>query len=583
MRSPILRKLLTTSLLLILAALGSADLLLSRYTATREINHARQELEGQIRILSPALAAIDLSALAEWSTRAGEQTRARVTIIDRNGVVLADSQHDTGTMDNHSGRPEIIQALAGQTGSSIRHSATLDVDLCYVAVPAGLVGKPGVVLRLAVPLSQIRVAMMEVRWRIFQASLIALVCALLIAYLVSRQFSSRIRRIQAYAGELVNANYSGALAPGPEDELGSVARSLRGMADQFRRMLRRLSDESAQRRAILASMVEGVVAVDHDLHVTFCNSSFAGAVKAREPLAPNLPLLEVVRDPQLLDLLKRVLETGQPHRMRLALVSADGRVFEVQAAPIEGDPALGAIAILHEVTQVEHLQRVRKDFVANISHDLRTPLASIQGYAETLLDGASEDQESNRRFLEIIRGNAVRLGDLAADLLTLSELEAEEAPPPASLVSVREVAESVARTVEADAAAQDISVLVCEGDPVHIMGQPLRFEHAVMNLVRNAIRFNRPGGEVRLETALADGNARITVRDTGIGIPSWELPRIFERSYCVDKARSRENGGTGLGLAIVKHVVENMHGVVTVESQLGKGSAFTLQFPAVKA
>lgn len=569
------RKLLLTSLLLIVVALGSADFLLSRYTARREVKNAQQQLEGQIRLLAPALATVDPQTLQQWANRSGDESRARVTVIDRDGVVLADSQHDTTTMDNHAGRPEVRQALTGQIGSAVRHSATLDVDLCYVAVPAALPGKP-VILRLAVPLRQIQVAMLEILRIILESSCVAMVCALLIAYLLSRSFSLRIQRIQAYAKELVNADYSKVLAPEPDDELGSVARSLRGMAEQFRKMLRRLSDESALRKAILASMVEGVVAVDKDLRLTFCNDSFAQAVSARGTLPANLPLLEVVRDPALLDLLKQVLATGQPVRKRLTLMA---QVFEVQAAPIEGDPLMGAIAILHEVTRVEHLERVRKDFVANISHDLRTPLAAIQGYAETLLESGSEDQENSRKSLQIIRSNAIRLGDLASDLLTLSELETERETPTAERISVREVAEAVMRMVEADAAAANVRAVLGEIVAVSIMGQRLRLEHALLNLLRNAIKFNRPGGEVRLEASAADGNVRITVRDTGIGIPSTELPRIFERSYCVDKARSRENGGTGLGLAIVKHIAEKMHGQVTVESQLGRWTAFTLRFP----
>ena len=577
---PLLRKLLLAALVLILVALGAADVFLTRYTANRELQYAEQQMQGQARILAPTLASIEPSALAAWVERTGRQTGARVTVINRAGVVLADSQHDASTMDNHATRPEVRQALSGRMGTSVRHSATLGADLCYLAVPAGLSGNPDVVLRLAVPLQRIQFSIAEVRWLILRASLVAAGFALAIAYFISRAFTRRVRRIQAFAGELVNAEYSGSLATESDDELGSLARSLRGMAGQFRAMLRRLSDESARRQAILASMVEGVLAVDADLRVTFSNDSFARAVRAPGPIPVNTPLLDVVRDPALLDLLKTVLSTGQPSRQRVTLVAAKARVFDVQTAPLDEAPRHGAIAILHDVTELERLERVRKDFVANVSHELRTPLASIRGYAETLLDGALEDPQINRKFLEIISKNTFRLEQLALDLLSLSELEADREAPPAERVAVGDVARAAMHTVEAEAAARGVNLMLGEIGDWHVMGQSRRLEQVFLNLLYNAIKFNRPGGEVWLEATQADGRVRITVSDTGIGIPSEDLPRIFERFYCVDKARSRETGGTGLGLSIVKHTVEKMSGSVSVESRLGKGSVFTLEFPA---
>ena len=579
-RGSILRKLLLAAVVLILVSLGSAAFFLTRYTAASELHHAEAAMAGQARILAPALAAVDLPALVEWTSRAGAESQARVTVIGRDGVVLADSQHDPATMDNHATRPEVRQALAGTTGTAVRHSATLDADLCYLAVPAAMRANPGVILRLAVPLRQIEVAAAAVRWIVLRASLVAAAFALAIAFFISRAFSRRIRRIQKFAGDLVNEEYSGTLAVEADDELGSVARSLRGMAEQFRRMLASQAEESARRKALLASMVEGVLAVDHDLRVTFCNSSFARAARAREPLPERLPVVEVVRDPELLDLLRTVISTGQPQRRRLTLAAAEGRVFEVQGAPVEQHPGTGAVAVLHDITQVERLERVRKDFVANISHELRTPLAAIRGYAETLLDGAAEDPANSRKFLGIICRNTVRLGDMASDLLALSELEAEREPPPAERIAVREVAGAVLNTVEREAVERNVDVFAGAMEDVFVMGQRFRLEHALSNLLLNAIRFNLPGGEVRLEAVAMAGEVRIRVSDTGIGIPYQDLPRIFERFYCVDKARSRETGGTGLGLSIVKHVVEKMAGSVSVESRPGKGSVFTLQFPA---
>ena len=378
----------------------------------------------------------------------------------------------------------------------------------------------------------------------------------------------------------MNADFSGTLTPDSDDELGSVAYSLRGMAEQFRAMLRRLSEEAARRKAILASMVEGVLAVDGDLRVTFCNESFARVLRAPKPLAEGVSLVEVVRDPGLLDLLKHVLASGKPARKRLTLVAAAGRVFDVQAAPLEESERPGAIAILHDVTEIERLEHVRQDFVANISHELRTPLAAIRGYAETLLDQPPEDREQQRQFLETICVNATRLGDVASDLLDLSELDAERRGPPVETVSVRRSGECGC----GDGAGSGgcIRNRDCAGHPqdLYISGQRFRFEHALLNLLHNAIRYNRRGGEVRVEASLVGGEARIAVRDTGIGIPEENLPRIFERFYRVNKARSRETGGTGLGLAIVKHLVERMAGSITVESKLGAGTTFTLRMPA---
>ncbi len=579
---PLLRKLLLAALVLILVALGTADIFLTRYTRTRELQYAEQQMQGQVRLLGRELAAIEPGALAGWVEQTGRLTGARVTVIGRDGVVLADSEHDSTTMDNHAGRPEVHEALAGRTGTSVRHSATLDADLCYLAVPAAVAGNPAVVLRLAVPLQRIQFSVAEVRWLILRASLVAAGFALAIAYFISRAFTRRVRRIQSFAGELVRAEYSGDLDTESEDELGALAGSLRGMADQFRAMLRRLSDESARRQAILASMVEGVLAVDADLRVTFSNDSFASAVRARGPIAVGTPLLDVVRDPALLELLKAAISTGQPSRQRVTLVAAKGRVFDVQTAPLDEAPRKGAIAILHDVTELERLERVRKDFVANVSHELRTPLASIRGYAETLLDGALEDPGHNRKFLEIISKNTFRLEQLALDLLSLSELEADREQPAPERVAVAEVARSAMHTVEGEAGTRGVNLMLGEIGDWRVMGQARRLEQVFLNLLYNAIKFNRPGGEVWLEATQADsGRVRITVSDTGIGIPSDDLPRIFERFYCVDKARSRETGGTGLGLSIVRHTVEKMGGTVSVESRLGKGSVFTVDFPAV--
>jgi two-component system phosphate regulon sensor histidine kinase PhoR len=344
-------------------------------------------------------------------------------------------------------------------------------------------------------------------------------------------------------------------------------------------MLELLKQESARREAILRSMVEGVLAVGHDLRITFYNNAFAQAVHAPTQAPEGLSMLRVVRDPALRGLLGRVIETGTAHRERMSLIHTEGRVFEVQAAPLEEPGGAGAIATFHDVTELERLERVRKDFVANVSHELRTPLAAIQGYAETLLDGALEDPPNNRRFLEIIAAHTARINNLTSDLLTLSEIEAERTPVPAERVSALELAEGALEMAAAQASERQVAAYLGAAEDVYIAGQKARLERALSNLLLNAINYNHRAGEVRVDVRRVDATVQISVTDNGIGIAPQDISRVFERFYRVDKARSRETGGTGLGLAIVRNTVERAGGSVAVESELGKGSVFTMIFP----
>lgn len=409
---------------------------------------------------------------------------------------------------------------------------------------------------------------------------LAFVAALLMAWAGSRALIRRVNQIKAFGESLIHSPSPGALPlPGAEDELAALARSLRRAAGEWQGLLVQLKLESARRDAILKSMVEGVLAVDNDLSVIFCNESFAELVGAGLPLAPRLPLLDLARDPGLRGMLAQVLSTHEPLRQTLQLPAADGRVFEVQAAPLAEPERAGAIAILHDITDIERLERVRKDFVANVSHELRTPLTAIRGYAETLLDGGLEDAEQNRKFLEVILHHSIRLNNIASDLLVLSELESGRAQPESDPVSVRTVVDSALRAVEVEAGARQVHLVRGAVEETEVLGSRVRLEQAVINLLNNAVKFNRPGGSARIEAVASCGMVSITISDTGIGIPSEDLSRIFERFYRVDKARSREVGGTGLGLSIVKHVAERMGGSIKVESQFGKGAAFTLTLP----
>jgi two-component system phosphate regulon sensor histidine kinase PhoR len=407
-----------------------------------------------------------------------------------------------------------------------------------------------------------------------------------LALVLSRPVDLRIARMRAFAEGLLEAGdeQAGAsmLVRLGVDELEALDRSLLRMAGQTRVLVERAKVESARREAILASMAEGVLAVDERLRVTFCNQALARLAGTRMP-SSGMPLMELVRDTTLHETLSEVIRTGSPTKRHLKIPAANGRSFELQAAPLisgnkPGDKP-GAIAILHDITDLERLENVRTDFVANVSHEFRTPLAAISGYAETLLDGAIEDRDNNRRFLEIIRSNAIRLNSIAADLLTLSELQTGVGPQNTEQVPLREVIESALSTIASEAALRGVTVEKGPIDNMMVQGSRYRLEQALVNLLANAVKFNRASGKVRVETQRNGSSIGILVSDTGMGIPSRDLPRIFERFYRVDKARSRQVGGTGLGLSIVKHIVERMDGRVSATSQLGKGSVFTITLP----
>jgi len=361
------------------------------------------------------------------------------------------------------------------------------------------------------------------------------------------------------------------------DELSALAATLEHATRRVRAMVETLQRENSRREAILGSMVEGVVAVDPLLRITFANRAYAEMMGAAAPPAAGTPLVQVTRDPALHEMFTAVFAAGQPLQKRLVL-SASTRSFEVQVAPLAGDPHRGAIAMLYDITGLERLERVRKDFVANVSHELRTPLAAICGYAETLMEGGLEDPANSRPFVAIILAKARQLTNIVQDLLILSSLESAK-PPAAEPISLRQSIQSALRTVEPMAKTRGIN-LVCESFPdMEVLGYEIRLEQVWVNLLENAIKFNRPEGEVRVDVVRNPEQALVRVCDTGSGIPSRDLPRIFERFYRVDKARSRATGGTGLGLAIVKHAVEQMGGSVSVESRLGQGSVFTVALP----
>jgi two-component system phosphate regulon sensor histidine kinase PhoR len=410
--------------------------------------------------------------------------------------------------------------------------------------------------------------------------------AILMTWIFARAIEWRIQRLKVFAEHVLDEGAMDAPLPEEGRETAQLNQSLRRMASRIRELVERLSLESARRDVILKSMAEGVLALDHQMRVLFCNQSLSDALGLKHPVEENTPLLGLVRDPKFLNIISEVLSSGEALKCKLQFTADDSRIFEAYAAPLEvrsvGVPIhRGALVILHDITGLERLERIRRDFVANVSHELRTPLTAIRGYAETLLAGALADTDHNRRFIEIIQAHAIRLNNIASDLLTLSDLESGRRDVEPGPISVEDAVNTALLTVEPEARIRGVHLVRGSVHDALITGHSLRLEQALVNLLDNAVKFNKPGGEARIDSGTTpEGRVFISVSDTGSGMPSDDLPRIFERFYRVDRARSREVGGTGLGLSIVKHVVERMDGAIKVESRLGRGSTFTIILPA---
>src|SRR5580704_2954147 len=389
MRARIFRRFLWTGFLLFTGTLLILEIYLERFTADYQQAELKSRLAAVASVLASEPVGLDRN---QFVLRAAAQSGLRIAILTSDGTVLADSRGD--------GHSEL----------------SLTRPLASPESPASTV-------RVSAPLQPLADAVIGLRLRLFAAALVSTLLAGAIALLFVRSFSSRVDRLRQYVEGLLDPQLPDNELPSADDGLGQLAQSLRRTAPRIRDLVERLKVEGAQREAILSSMVEGVLAVDKDLRVTFCNESLARTLGARVPVPAGVPLTHFVRDPGLLEIMTRVLTSGvSMDAQRLTLASTEAYSFEVLASPLEGPTGRGALAILHDITKLEMLERVRKDFVANVSHELRTPLASIRGYAETLLDGALNDPENRRRFVEVIQSHATRLTNIASDLLSLSEL-----------------------------------------------------------------------------------------------------------------------------------------------------------------
>ncbi len=567
-----------------------ADLYLSRALQAFAVESLENRLALAARLLHDEARAVAAGraapAMRAFALRAARPTAARVTLIAPDGAVLADSEvapGDLARLESHRDRPEVREALGGRHGRDLRTSATLGAPLLYVAIPVGEPGRVSAVLRLALPLPEVT-ASFAALYRIMAAgALVTLAVAAGIGLFVAGRVTRPVVEMQSIARRMAEGDSALRAPVRSPDEIGALGRALNRMMAGLTERLEALEAERAKVTAILEGMVEGVMAVDGQGCILWMNERArvlagvgAGPVEGR-------PLLEAVRNADLHEIAReaRAAAEGVGLHRELRLSRLPARSLQVTAVPLRlGAGAPAVVMVFHDVTELRRLEQVRTEFIANVSHELRTPLTAIHGYLETLLEGGLDDAEHAREFLEIAHRHTERLGRLLADLTDLSNIELGRVRLHLAPVALGDLVESVFGIIRPKA---QVGRVILEArvpaDLPLVRADRDRLAQVLLNLVDNAVKYTPADGRVTVEAAATgQGMMAVTVSDTGIGIPPADLPRITERFYRVDRARSRELGGTGLGLAIVKHLVLAHGGELRIDSRLGQGTvvAFTL-------
>jgi two-component system phosphate regulon sensor histidine kinase PhoR len=531
---------------------------------------------GGTRLTPGASAALD--ALAD---RAGAAMGARVTLVAPDGTVVGDSAvpgERLPRVENHAGRPEIAQALAGRTGSSERRSATVGPRYLYVAVPVE--GGRGGAVRLAVDLAGVDAAAGELFRELLPAAGVALVAALALAFGFARRSLQPIRELQRLTAAVAGGDLDTRVPRPMHPDSAEIARSIRRLAEQLRERLAETTQEKERLQAVLDGMAEGVLVVDPRGSIVLANGRIQEFFGARGELVGRTAL-EGIRHADVAELLAQAQWADEPVARVIGVSHPSARTLRVLAVrfPRGSATPMGTVAVFHDVSELAQLERMRREFVANASHELRTPLAAIRGFAETLLGSPSLGDDERRSYLEVIDRHARRLGHLVGDLLELSKIESGKIDRQLGPVDVAALAQALIRDNEARADEKQIQVsLEVKGEPI-AWAQSAALEQIFTNLLDNALKYTEAGGRLDVRIEVDDAWVRVAVRDTGIGIPEADLGRIFERFYRVDRARSRALGGTGLGLAIVKHLVQSLGGEISVESEPGRGSTFSFGLP----
>jgi two-component system phosphate regulon sensor histidine kinase PhoR len=561
--------------------------LVSRRVEAYQLQQVESSLRKRAAFVREALTEYPPESLAEWrerTVRLALSLDTRVTFLDGDGQVLADSSENPDEMGNYADRPEIVAARQNDVGTATRSAATGARPTMYLAQKVN--AEPVAYLRLAVPLDDVYAHVNDMSQLSWPIAVLTAVAALFLSLVLARRVSRPLQELADGADRLALGEYGWKVYATGHDELGQLAESFNRMSERLAEQFAHLDDDRQQLRTILSGMIEGVVALDAEQRILFANDRAAELLDFPTEAAVGRKLWEMVRHRPLQEVVRHALSTDEPSRQELHWDGNPARSLTVHAARLSGAPTRGAVLVLHDTSELRRLEQLRQEFVANVNHELKTPLSVIKACVETLLDGAVDDADHRGQFLDQIADQAERLHALILDLLSLSRIETGTEVYNFDRVPISDV---VSVCIERYRARAESNQQILEAVPPGLNGEAVAWadeeavNHILENLIDNALKYTPPSGRIRVGWRLEDKAVCFEVEDTGIGIPERDLPRIFERFYRVDKARSRALGGTGLGLSIVKHLVQAMDGTITATSHLGRGTRFLVRLPRAPA
>jgi two-component system phosphate regulon sensor histidine kinase PhoR len=579
LKNRLLYRILAGYVALILFTVMVMGLMYARQIKTELIDGVKNDLIAQARIT----ALLRIGDIERKLSHLADISRSRVTLIDASGRVKADSEKDLAQMDSHLNRSEIQEARIKGQGDAIRYSRTLGVDMLYIAFPITEGSEVTGYIRFARPLFEVKKSIDQQYSYIYKCLLIAIIPSFIIAFLLARKLISPIEKVISYTHKVCSGEASGSLLIESNNDVGQLEKDINRMVQEQQERVRAAYEEKAKLEAAFASMAEGVLVINNQNRIEFLNRSLKD-ILGNEGITDILHKtpLEAFRNVELQDALDLFSDSGGPVLREISLGQEAPIILDVTISAVHGLPEeeQKTMMVFHDVTRLKKLEIIREDFVANVTHEIKTPLTAIIGFIETLEEGAIKEEVTAKKFLHIISENAHRLGRLVDDLLILSSIELGEMTLRFENVSIANVIDSVLPMFETKAAEKSLTIDKHISDELPLIGSDRdKMAQILVNILDNAVKFTPSGGKIFISAQDDSGFIVVKVTDTGIGIQKSEIPRLGERFYRADKTRSRELGGTGLGLSIVKHLMKAHNGSIDIESQVGRGTTVSLAFP----